>query len=184
MTTAEPADRTTGPGTRLGAAPAVRFFDLSARDYETKHYQDAIRSFMTVRQERVLELVDGLKLRPGSRVLDAGCGPGYLLEALASRGFEVCGLDAATGMLKSARSRLARSGPRLAATFKRASIEHLPYRDESFDLVCSTGVIEYLETDGIALAEMARVLRPRAARSVVVVTGTCRMRRSAPCPSG
>lgn len=115
---------------------------------------------MTVRQRRVLELVDALHLPPGARVLDAGCGPGWLLEELAARGFRVWGLDAARGMLHSARARLERAKPRFPAAFKLASIERLPYRNESFDLVVSTGVIEYLETDAIALAEFSRVLRP------------------------
>jgi ubiquinone/menaquinone biosynthesis C-methylase UbiE len=135
--------------------PAVRFFDTTARDYESRHYGEAVRSFMTVRQERVLEFVDSLGLPPGARVLDAGCGPGYLLDALARRGFRVCGLDAADGMLHCARTRLGGA----AAGFSQGSIEHLPFADGVFDLVCSTGVIEYLERDTVALAEMTRVLR-------------------------
>jgi len=143
-----------------GPNRAVRFFDASARDYETRHYGASVRSFMTVRLARVLELVDTLQLPRGARVLDAGCGPGYLVDALASRGFRVCGLDAAEGMLQSARARLLEANPEFPALFERGSIEHLPYRDETFDLVCSTGVMEYLETDAVALGEFARVLRP------------------------
>jgi len=41
-----------------------------------------------------------------------------------------------------------------------ASLEQLPHRDASFDLVLSTGVIEYLPGDATALREMGRVLRP------------------------
>ena len=152
MSAANRANHSTSEPPARGTDPAVRFFDSSAKDYESKYYEEAVRSFMTVRQRRVLELVDALHLPRGARVLDAGCGPGYLVEALGARGFRVWALDAVGAMLESARARLTRAQPDFPASFKRASIERLPYRNESFDLVVSTGVIEYLETDAIALA--------------------------------
>lgn len=139
---------------------AVEFFDAIAEDYDAKHYGEAVRSFMTIRQTRVLELVDDLHLREGADVLDAGCGPGYLVDALARRGFRVQALDAAEAMLKSASSRLSAIDSRFPVSFRQGDIEHLPYDDQSFDLVCSTGVIEYLADDEKVLAEMFRVLRP------------------------
>ena len=140
--------------------PAIRFFDSTAKDYDVKHYGQAVRSLMTVRQERVLELVDTLALPQGAKVLDAGCGPGYLVQALALRGFNVCGADAAAGMLRNAKARLSATPSTHAVEFELCSIEELPYPDESFDLVCSTGVIEYLQDDAKALSEMFRVLKP------------------------
>jgi SAM-dependent methyltransferase len=139
--------------------PAVRFFDSTAGAYQAKHYGDSVRSFMTVRQERVMEFVAGLGLPRGARVLDAGCGPGFLLAALAERGFRVSGVDAARGMIQGARARLEAAAPPYPAQLGLGSIERLPFRESAFDLVCSTGVIEYLQDDALALAEMHRVLR-------------------------
>jgi ubiquinone/menaquinone biosynthesis C-methylase UbiE len=139
---------------------AVTHFSETADHYASKHYNDAVRSFMTVRQDRVLELIDGLRLKEGSDVLDAGCGPGFIVEQLARRGFRVSGMDGADGMLRSARVRLRDAAPRLTPDFSRGDIEHLPYADASFDLVVSTGVIEYVTTDSKVLAEFYRVLRP------------------------
>jgi ubiquinone/menaquinone biosynthesis C-methylase UbiE len=142
------------------SANVTEFFDSHVGDYEAKHYGATARSYMTVRQGRVLEFVDSLTLPPGARVLDAGCGPGFLLEALARRGFQADGLDASEEMLRSAKSRLEAARPAFSASFKVGSVEALPYEDESFDLVCSTGVIEYLRHDALVLGEFLRVLRP------------------------
>jgi ubiquinone/menaquinone biosynthesis C-methylase UbiE len=136
------------------------FFDQNVADYESKHYGHDARTFMTVRQRRVMELVDDLNLPKGTAVLDAGCGPGYLLEALANRGFRVSGMDGSDGMLQSAESRLRAAHPDFPFTLKQGDIEHLPFEDAQFDLVLSTGVIEYLQGDARVLREIHRVLRP------------------------
>ena len=132
----------------------TEFFDSHVGEYEAKHYAAEARTFMTVRQERVLQLVDALDLPRGTHVLDAGCGPGYLVEALARRGLQVYGIDAAAGMILSAKSRLEAAVPEFPASFEQGSVEKLPYGDGSFDLVCSTGVIEYLKDDATILGEM------------------------------
>lgn len=139
---------------------AVGFFDESAVDYEGKHYRDGARSFMTVRQWRVMELVARAGLPHGASVLDAGCGPGYLVEALAAKGYRVRAMDAAEGMLRQARARLTAAAPPFAPEFTIGDIEKLPYPDATFDLACSTGVIEYLTGDATVLGEFYRVLKP------------------------
>jgi ubiquinone/menaquinone biosynthesis C-methylase UbiE len=136
------------------------FFDQNVADYEAKHYAHGVRTFMTVRQRRVMELVDELNLSRGAAVLDAGCGPGYLLDALARRGFQVSGMDGSDGMLQSAELRLRAAHPSFPFTLKQGDIERLPFGDAQFDLVLSTGVIEYLKGDATVLREMHRVLRP------------------------
>lgn len=138
----------------------VGHFDEAADHYAGKYYQDSERTFMTVRQHRVLELVDSIGLPQAADVLDAGCGPGYLLAELAARRFRLHGMDGAAGMLRNAEARLAALAPDPPVSFRQGDIEHLPYDDESFDLVCSTGVIEYLATDERVLREFFRVLKP------------------------
>ena len=137
-----------------------RFFDSNVDDYEQKHYKVNSRTFMTVRQARVLEFVDNLKIPPGAAVLDAGCGPGHLLEALGARGFVLSAVDASKEMLSRAKERLQRFPDDQVAELRVGDIENLPFPDAVFDLVCSTGVIEYLVADKKALSEMYRVLKP------------------------
>lgn len=137
-----------------------QFFDTNVTDYESKHYSDQVRSFMLVRQRRVLEFVDSLALSKGSMVLDAGCGPGYLLEALSQRDLQVSGLDASQSMIRRTEARLTAARPAFPVTLKVGNIEQLPFPANSFDLITSTGVIEYLPNDINVLAEMFRILRP------------------------
>lgn len=87
-------------------------------------------------------------------VLDAGCGTGGNSAHLRAYG-RVTGIDVAGEAIGFARQR---PGLRLA----RASVERLPFRDGSFDLVLSNDVLCHLAVadDARAVAEFARVLRP------------------------
>jgi ubiquinone/menaquinone biosynthesis C-methylase UbiE len=136
------------------------FFDSNVEDYEAKHYKEGAYNFMTARQQRVLEFFDSLGMPKGSPVLDAGCGPGFLLLELARRGFAVQGVDLSPEMVRSAEARLRRLIPEGTYSFGVGSIEALPVPSSAFAAVCSTGVIEYLQDDTKVLPEMYRVLKP------------------------
>jgi|GEM_PF-6016887 len=92
----------------------------------------------------------------GSRalaLLDAGCGDGMLRYYLSVRHVYV-GVDFAMRMLARAR----RYRP---ATYFRADLNRLPFPNESFDAIVSLQALQYLDRPEVALAEMARVLKPR-----------------------
>jgi arsenite methyltransferase len=95
-----------------------------------------------------------LDLRPGERVVDVGCGPGYLCAEMAEAGAEVTGVDPSAAMLALAERRGA--GVSLLAGNALA----LPVEDDSFDAAVSTQVYEYVADIEGALAEARRVLRP------------------------
>ena len=93
------------------------------------------------------------------RVLDVGCGTGYLLRQLAGyypKAIELAGVDPAPTMVEVARSKA--SHDRLA--FSLATAEHLPYADDSFDLVVSTTSFDHWSDQLGGLRECARVLEP------------------------
>ena len=83
----------------------------------------------------------------------------HLVEAVASLGYRVSAMDAAEGMLRSAQTRLGAAAPEFPVQFQLGDIERLPYPNASFDVVLSTGVIEYLDGDAKVLQEFRRVLR-------------------------
>ena len=98
-----------------------------------------------------------------ARVLDIGCGYGALSLTLSeSAGFDVVAMDVLEVRLTSVRARKAARDPEAAARIRivRADAESLPFRDESFDAVVATEVLEHLDEPGRMLSEARRVLRP------------------------
>jgi len=95
----------------------------------------------------------------GRRVLDAGCGMGDRTVATVLGGAErAVGMDTDPEKLHWARLLAQRNDAR--AGFLLGSIESIPCRKESFDLVLLLDVIEHLDRPLEALAEVHRVLRP------------------------
>ncbi|GAB4325863.1 MAG: methyltransferase domain-containing protein [Dehalococcoidia bacterium] len=101
------------------------------------------------------------RLRPGMRVLDAGCGPGTITTGLARivAPGEVIGIDAAEAVLDDARAHARRSGVQ-NVRFERANVYELPYDDATFDAAFAHQVLQHLSRPVDALREMKRVLRP------------------------
>ncbi|MCC6336868.1 MAG: methyltransferase domain-containing protein [Myxococcales bacterium] len=98
-------------------------------------------------------------LRPGARVLDAGCGTGEftarVLEAFP--GVEVLGVDVLDSSLDRARRRCAAFGAR--ARFENRSLFQLGLSARSFDLVACRHVLQAIPRAQAALAELVRVTR-------------------------
>lgn len=92
----------------------------------------------------------------GARVLDAGCGPGLLMQQLISDGAACSGFDASPAMLGLARRRLGEG-----ADLREALLgQPLPYPDESFDAAVCALAIHYLPDPRAGLVELRRVVRP------------------------
>lgn len=93
------------------------------------------------------------------RVLDVGCGTGYLLRVLADHypgAQELAGIDAAPNMIQTAN----RITDDERITFATGVAEHLPFNDASMDLVVTSTSFDHWSDQGAGLTECARVLRP------------------------
>ena len=88
---------------------------------------------------------------PNPKILDAGCGTGANLKMLKAYG-SAEGVDISPQAVEFCRERGLNS-------VKLGAIEHLPYDDDSFDLVTALDVIEHLDDDLAGLREIRRVLR-------------------------
>ncbi|GGZ90160.1 methyltransferase [Streptomyces subrutilus] len=98
-------------------------------------------------------------LRPGDRVLDAGCGTGRALPALRAAvgpGGAVLGADLTPQMLAAAQ----RAGRAADGALLLADVARLPLRDGALDAVFAAGLIAHLPDPGANLRELARVVRP------------------------
>ena len=112
------------------------------------------------RQERALSWIDSLGLAPGSRVLEIGCGAGFMAVALAQRGFCVHAIDSAESMIELARQHAEEAGVTDQLSASIGDVYALAFEDGSFDLVVAIGVIVWLARPELALHEMARVTKP------------------------
>lgn len=99
----------------------------------------------------------------GKRVLDAGCGHGRYLEAFASMGAEVVGLDIGRGPEAAG---VPLDDPRIAVV--QGSVLAPPFLPESFDLVFSDGVIHHTPDAAAAYQALARLVKPGGALYVWV----------------
>jgi len=91
-----------------------------------------------------------------ARVLDVGCGAGFLSNHLAREGFEVTGLDASQASIDVA----TRHDGTGKARYLLGDAMSLPFADASFDVVCAMDFLEHVEEPASVVAEIARVLRP------------------------
>jgi ubiquinone/menaquinone biosynthesis C-methylase UbiE len=108
--------------------------------------------------DRTLDLALSCVPAP-QRVLDVGCGTGYLLGRLAARlpqAAALAGIDAAPEMIGVARG--AAADDRLS--FLVGTAEQLPWPAETFDLVVSTTSFDHWADQRAGLAQCARVLAP------------------------
>jgi SAM-dependent methyltransferase len=123
------------------------------RDYELQTHRAEDRHWWYRGRRRVLEnVIAGLGLPEGARILDAGCGSGRNMVELARHG-TVTGIE-----LSETSVRLARE--RGTGEVVLGSVTEMPFAEDSFDFAVCLDVIEHLEDDGAALRELRRVIAP------------------------
>ncbi len=100
-----------------------------------------------------------LGLNHGERIVDVGCGPGFLCEMMAAAigpVGQVIGIDISEDLIRFATS----SKTSETIDYRVGDATALPVNAEEFDVAVSTQVLEYVADADAALREMARVLRP------------------------
>ncbi|MFB6302391.1 MAG: methyltransferase domain-containing protein [Haloferacaceae archaeon] len=117
---------------------------------------DRINPFVWNEEMRA-EAIDLLDLEPDDRVLDVGCGTGFATEGLLDHVDEVHGLDQSIHQMERAFEKFGKRGP---VRFYRGDAERLPFAADTFDVVWSSGSIEYWPNPVATLAEFRRVARP------------------------
>ena len=101
------------------------------------------------------KLVAMANVKDGERALDLACGTGDIAFAVAERGARTTGLDITHRMLQLASSRSSR------VSLITGDMTTLPFRSDSFDLVTTGYGLRNVPDLDAAIAEIARVLRPR-----------------------
>mgnify|MGYP006295960561 CR=1 FL=1 len=97
--------------------------------------------------------------RVGESLLDVGCGTGFFTRALRPViDGDVVGADIDAGWLAYARAR-----DKMETLYERADARALPHADKAFDLVTAITVIDFIDEDAAAVAELVRVAKRRVA---------------------
>jgi ubiquinone/menaquinone biosynthesis C-methylase UbiE len=119
--------------------------------------------FFRTRYEAIAEAI-AAQFPAGSRLLDVGCGPGEVLNRLATiaPGIDATGLDVDAAMIDRARRKAARAGRASNAgpRFVVADVAAMPFPDASFDVVVSSYAVHHWPDRQAGLAEVMRVLKP------------------------
>ena len=104
------------------------------------------------------------RMVPGMRVLDAGCGSGRNLVYLLRSGYEVFGIDADPGSIRTVQQLAARLAPHLPpGNFRTETLEQISFPEHSVDVVLSSAVLHFARDDAhfdAMLRGLWKVLRP------------------------
>jgi SAM-dependent methyltransferase len=122
--------------------------------YLSKVY-DRINPFIWTEEMRD-DALEWFAIEADDRVLDVGCGTGFATEGLLQYTDDVHGLDQSRHQMEKAFAKFGRDTVR----FYRGDAERLPFADDSFDKIWSSGSIEYWPNPVDALAEFRRVVKP------------------------
>jgi trans-aconitate methyltransferase len=96
-------------------------------------------------------LVEALDPQPGERILDLGCGDGFLTRRIAESGATMVGVDASPQMVAAAKER--------GADARVGSGESLPF-DQEFDAVFSNAALHWMSDHHAVLQGVYRALKP------------------------
>ena len=130
-------------------ALSKKHFDAQAKEYDERNTYYYSRNGKISNRD----IARGIKDIPYEKLLDIGCGTGYLLEILSEqREAEYYGADLSDEMIRVAENK------RIANTeFSVASADKLPYADEMFDIVTCSQSFHHYPYPEKAIQEAKRV---------------------------
>jgi len=121
----------------------------------SERYRDPLYHYPSFRV--ILEV---LALSADDYLLDLGCGGGAFLKDALKSGCSGAGIDHSPEMVAVARVENAAAVAEGRLDVVLASVERLPYKDDTFTAATMHGVLAFLADPVSALAEVRRVLRP------------------------
>lgn len=128
-----------------------------------------LRQYAHIKQyESILNFV-----KPGMRVLDAGCGEGVLSIMVAKKGAMVTGCDLSKPNIEKSKLYAIENSVGDNAEFLVGDAEKLPFSDNTFDLVVSSHVLEHLPDFDQGLGEIMRVTKKRAIVAIPTILNLC-----------
>ena len=137
---------------------------MDAATYAVEAVIEQNHWWFAVRRELFAREIRAIGLTPEARVLDIGTSTGTNLRMLRDLGFSrVSGLDSSEEAIRFC----AAKG---FGQVRQGDVRAMPFDAASFELVLATDIVEHVEDDATALAEIARVLAPGGIALITVPT--------------
>jgi SAM-dependent methyltransferase len=127
-------------------------------------------------------LAPWLRITPGMRVLDIGCGIGRWSRLLAARGARVTGIDLSPTMIREAQRRTQAAGLAERCRFLVQDSSHLDAGDR-FDLVLGVTVLQHILDRDALQAAVAGIARHASAQAPIVLLEAAPTARASRCDS-
>ena len=129
------------------------FFDAEAAEWSERYTLDPR---FRRRFENITQLLDRMIPSAAGRALDVGCGAGIFSQYLARKGWNVTAIDASPEMIESARNYESKH----VIDFQNSTIETFEAVPNSFNLILSLSMLEYIEDDEAAIQKFHQLLKP------------------------
>lgn len=133
------------------------YWDTSWKDTENTVSERTVYYMIdTIKLEYLLSLLENGKR--DIKILEVGCGSARLSCFLASYGYKNTCLDYSKSALEVAKNNFILTNNN--GNFVLGDVKNLPFKDDSYDVVISTGLLEHFRNPQIVVDEMVRVLKP------------------------
>lgn len=143
---------------------AERWLDRSRQEWNDRAgFFDELSARNAASEDRKSELDfvgSALNLQPGSRVLDAGCGPGHFAIAFAERGYVVDGVDISNDMIERARANAEAAG--VTIRFTTGDLAALDAPNDAYDAIVARMTLQFSPHLSAVLDEFERIAAPDA----------------------
>lgn len=124
------------------------------KEYELKYHKlEKDYWWFRARRDIIFKLLLQLKVNYYSKIMDLGCAGGHLIYFLEKKGFRnISGIDISKEAIKKCRENSLRK------TFVRNCVD-TKFKDEEFDVLIASDILEHIKADSNALREWNRILK-------------------------
>ena len=132
------------------------YFDKQAKNRDASFEINPILEYEQRQRQKIV--LDLLAIRPGEEVLDLGCGDGRDMAVFERQGARCTGVDFSEEMIREGVKRLRKAGVSKARLIV-GNAKNIPFKDEFFDKVSCSEVLEHIPDWEKAVREISRVVK-------------------------